>query len=174
MTALDRAFLVASKAHSNQFYGIYPYVYHVLEVATIAKDLKLSETVQVACVLHDALEDSDLSYNDIKKEFGMEVAEIVYAVTDELGRNRKERKEKTYPKIRPNSDAILVKLCDRIANVRNSKKSNQDMFDVYAMEQSEFMIALFPETVMNAPEDHQRVMAVLIDEFKTTNEFHHA
>ena len=93
--------------------------------------------------MHDVLEDTHLSYNDIKKEFGEDIAELVYAVTDELGRNRKERKEKTYPKIKGNPKAIAVKLCDRIANVREAKSSASKMFRMYKDEHAEFTITLY-------------------------------
>ena len=52
-----------------------------------------------------------------KKKFGHEVAELIYAVTSELGRNRAERNKKTYPKIQGNFYATALKLADRIANV---------------------------------------------------------
>ena len=138
----ERAMLVAQKAHSNQFYGIYPYIFHIEEVWRAAKDLNLNEDLRVACILHDVLEDSDLSYNDIKAAFGHKIAETVYAVTDELGRNRKERKEKTYPKIRQSSQAILVKICDRIANVRHSKVFKRDMSNLYKKEERDFKFYL--------------------------------
>jgi len=135
---IERAFMVARLAHANQMYDIYPYEYHLRETLKVAKGIALSEDIQVACVLHDALEDTSLSYNDIKKAFGKNVAEIVYSVTDELGRNRKERKEKTYPKIRGSVDAVLVKLCDRIANVKHSKGYNERLFNMYVNEHSNF------------------------------------
>ncbi len=52
-------------------------------------------------------------------------------MTDELGRNRKERKEKTLPKIAALYDAIVVKLADRIANMRNSTKKGHKMSKMY-------------------------------------------
>ncbi len=98
MTSKERALLVADKAHANQTYDIYPYGYHIRQVVKIAEELGYDGSIVVASALHDTLEDTELSYNDLKKAFGEEVAEIVYCVTDELGRKRKERKEKTYPK----------------------------------------------------------------------------
>ena len=88
------------------------------------------------------MEDTAVSYNDIKEKFGIEVAEIVYAVTDELGRNRKERKAKTYPKIKENKDAIIVKLGDRISNMRNSLLKGHKMSEMYIKEYKEFRSAL--------------------------------
>ncbi|MFW6243092.1 MAG: HD domain-containing protein [bacterium] len=138
MTNKERALMVAEKAHANQTYDIYPYIYHVRQVMQIAESLGYDENIIVSCILHDVLEDTDLSYNDIKKAFGKEVAEIVYAVTDELGRNRTERKLKTLPKIRSNWKATVVKICDRIANMTQSKMYNKNLFDMYIKEYDEF------------------------------------
>ena len=130
--------MVAEKAHANQTYDIYPYSYHILQVVQIAEDLGYDETIVVGCALHDILEDTELSYNDVKKAFGEEVAEIVYAVTDELGRNRKERKAKTYPKIRGNWKATVVKICDRVANMEQSKSYNPRLLKLYQDEHEDF------------------------------------
>jgi len=138
MTNKERALLVADKAHANQTYDIYPYGYHIRQVVKIAEELGYDESIVVASALHDTLEDTELSYNDLKKAFGEEVAEIVYCVTDELGRNRKERKEKTYPKIQGNWRATVVKICDRIANMQQSKKYNERLFEMYKKEHEDF------------------------------------
>jgi len=138
MTDLQRALLVAERAHRDQTYDIYPYYYHIKKVADLAVELGYDETIQVAAVLHDVLEDTPLSYSDIKKAFGETVAEIVFAVTDELGRNRAERKAKTYPKIRANRGATLVKILDRIANMEHSLHWNQRMLQTYWGEHPTF------------------------------------
>lgn len=142
MNNLDRAYNVAHLAHQNHQYDIYPYMYHISSVVNNAITLGYDEAIVIGCILHDTMEMSDISYNDIKKAFGEEVAEIVYCVTDELGRNRKERKEKTHPKIKANWKALVVKICDRIANVEHSKLYNQDKFKMYKKEHSDFVLAL--------------------------------
>jgi (p)ppGpp synthase/HD superfamily hydrolase len=138
----ERALLVADKAHANQTYDIYPYGYHIRQVVEIADELGYDESIIVASALHDTLEDTELSYNDLKKAFGEEVAEIVYCVTDEIGRSRKERKEKTYPKIKSNWKATVVKICDRIANMQHSKEYNPKLFDMYKKEHDDFLKSL--------------------------------
>jgi (p)ppGpp synthase/HD superfamily hydrolase len=120
MTQVDKALMFAEAAHGNQLYGKYPYVYHLKKTIEVAKELGLNEDIQVACALHDTLEDTPATYLDLVKEFGTVVARMVYDVTDELGITREERKKKTYPKIKSNVSSMLVKLCDRIANVRES------------------------------------------------------
>jgi len=138
MTNKERALLVADKAHANQTYDIYPYGYHLRQVVKITEELGYDESIVVAAALHDTLEDTELSYNDLKKAFGLEVAEIGYCVTDELGRDRKERKEKTYPKIRSNWKAVVVKICDRIANMQQAKLYNSRLYEIYQNEHDDF------------------------------------
>jgi len=138
MKTKEKALLVAERVHTGQVYDIYPYIYHVTRVSQIAEELGYDETIVVAALLHDTLEDTELSYNDIRKAFGFEIGEIVYAVTDELGRNRKERKSKTYPKIRENWKAVVVKICDRIANIEHSKDFNSTLLNMYKTEHNEF------------------------------------
>lgn len=138
MSDLERALLVAEKAHANQSYDIYPYMYHIRMVVEIAQEIGFEANIVVACALHDVLEDSDLSFNDIKRHFGQMVADIVYNVTDEMGKNRKERKERTYSKIASSWRSCAVKICDRIANVRHSALHNRKMFNLYKDEEEDF------------------------------------
>jgi (p)ppGpp synthase/HD superfamily hydrolase len=136
--------LIALRIHQNQTYdSIFPYERHLRDVVNIAINFGFGSTIIVACWLHDAIEDGDLSYNDIKKFFNKEIAEIVFAVTDELGRNRKERKLKTYPKIRANKNATIVKLCDRIANLEHGIKMESPQSLMYKKEHSQFREELY-------------------------------
>ena len=87
----------------------------------------LSATTQViirkAAYCHDLLEDCPISYKDLVREVGVEVSEIVYAVTNELAKTRFEKALKTLPKTAEIPFATYIKLCDRIANVQFSAKS---------------------------------------------------
>lgn len=144
ITKVKEAAYLAISLHGMQTYDGQPYYYHLEQVVDVLKEFGFTEDKYViAGYLHDALEDTAISYNEIKKSFGEEVAEIVFAVTDELGRNRKERKEKTYPKIKGNPDAVIVKLADRIANTRNSIKNKPEMAKMYAKELEGFRDALY-------------------------------
>lgn len=167
MTNKERAMLVAEMAHRNQTYDIYPYTYHIKRVVEIAEELGFDETIVVACTLHDVQENYDMSYNDIKKAFGFEVAEIVYAVSDESGRNRQERHEKTYPKIRANWKAVAVKICDRIANMRHSKEYDKTKFKMYHNEHDEFVKGIHnPEHPANELNKAWIVLNELVEESK--------
>ena len=137
--------MAAVKAHSNQTYAdIFPYEKHLDDVVDVLKRFGYSGKFIVAGYLHDSMEDDAISYNDLKRHFGVDVAEIVFCCTDELGRNRKEKKEKTLPKTASNPDAIIEKLADRIANIEQGGKVG-----MYAEEYEEFKGALY----LNTPKD---------------------
>ena len=94
----------------------------------------IQKFVLASLYAHDRIEDCRETYNDIKKFCGVEVADIVYAVTDEKGRTRDERKpKKLYDEMLYNTGAVFVKLCDRLANVKYSK----DRYDSMTAEQRE-------------------------------------
>lgn len=116
--------LVAIKCHGNQDYdGIFPYEKHLDDVVDVLIRNGITQRKYIcAAYLHDSIEDGAISYSKIKLHFGEEVAEIVFCVTDELGRNREEKKYKTLPKTASNPDAVIVKLADRIANIEHGGK----------------------------------------------------
>ena len=152
--------MVAVKAHSNQSYDeIFPYEKHLDDVVDVLKRFGFSGKFIVAGYLHDAIEDDGISYNDINRHFNKEVAEMVYCVTDELGRNRKEKKEKTLPKTAGNPDAIILKLADRIANIEHGGK-----IDMYGKEYQEFKGTLY----LNTPA-HGRPMWEYLDKLLQIN-----
>ena len=98
-------------------------------------------TLRDACMLatwgHDLIEDTRVSYNDVKNHLGQEAADIIYAVTNEKGKTRSERaNSKYYEGIRNTPGAVFVKLCDRIANVQYSKMTKSRMFEMYKKEHS--------------------------------------
>lgn len=133
--------------HAKQKYGEnLPYTAHLRAVADVAVEYGLSEEIVQAAWLHDTLEDTDATLYDLQVRFGREVASLVYSVTDEKGKNRKERAEKTYPKIRMGGwEAITLKLADRIANVRHSTLSNRGLLKMYEKEYPTFKAALKSE-----------------------------
>lgn len=142
MSLLDKALLFAEKAHKDQLYGNLPYLNHLKSTASIAYDLGYDETIIVSCILHDILEDTNVTYTELKQQFGKEIAEIVYCVTDELGRNRYERKTKTYQKTRDNWKAVIVKICDRLANLRHSAEHSPNLLTMYLKEHDDFCSSL--------------------------------
>jgi len=132
--------LVAIKAHGSQAYDdIFPYEKHLDDVVAVMRRFGFDSYEYIcAAYLHDSIEDGALSYNKIKRHFGFEVAEMVFCVTDEMGRDRKEKKAKTLPKTASNPKAIQLKLGDRIANIEHGGK-----IDMYAKEFSDFKAELY-------------------------------
>ena len=96
-----------------------------------------------AAWLHDVVEDTDTSVEEVRELAGDGVAKLVWAVTDEPGVSRKERKEKTLPKIRTCPLAVLIKLCDREVNVTKARSNNDGRyFSMYQNEHADFVAAL--------------------------------
>jgi len=143
---LVKAFVFSKNLHNsrNLKYGAYPYWVHYWRCLMVAVECDVTDThVLEAILLHDTLEDCAITYSKLKENFGRKVADIVYDVTNELGKNRKERAERTYPKIAQNPDAITVKLCDRIANMEFSRQYKSPIFEKYNDEMPGFQAALY-------------------------------
>ena len=137
---LDNARRIAIDAHYGQMYGDVPYTKHLESVVSVCNYFGLGSEIAAACWLHDVLEDCTPKWNNaIALDFEGRIYQAVWGVTDEPGKNRKERKAKTYAKTAANPDAVLVKLCDRIANVHSCKINNPSLFKMYANKQPEFM-----------------------------------
>ena len=131
--------LISVHAHGNQTYGdLFPYEKHLQDVVDILIRFGFSGKYIIAAWLHDIIEDTAISYNKIKRQYGLEVAEMVYGVTDELGRNRAEKKAKTLPKTASIPGSPVLKVADRIANIEMGGK-----VDMYVNEFDEFKTALF-------------------------------
>ena len=153
---------------TNHMYDTYlPYEFHLRMVRNVGEQFKYllddtkdyftgetyrgprqgQVTLQIACLIatwgHDLIEDTRVSYNDVKNHLGQEAADIIYAVTNEKGKNRKERaNDKYYEGIRNTPGAVFVKLCDRIANVQYSKMTGSRMFEMYKKENDDFLTKL--------------------------------
>jgi len=157
LSLYERARDFAIKAHRNTncLYDGKHYGVHLMMVVHVAKkykhllriNLKMDDTeieqVMCACWLHDVYEDCRITYNDLKKVFGVEIAEIVFALTNNKGRTRKERAgDDYYDQIILNPAARFVKICDRIANVTYSKENQSKMIHVYREENAYFISKL--------------------------------
>jgi guanosine-3',5'-bis(diphosphate) 3'-pyrophosphohydrolase len=142
--APERARMFAAIAHGSQTYNDeVPYTVHLEMVVKVLSRFGFEDPIMIcAAWLHDVVEDTNRSYNDIKKRFGEVVAELVYAVTSELGRNRDERNAKTYPKLKGNEMATAIKLADRIANTEYGSATNSDMRKRYVKEWPGFKAAI--------------------------------
>lgn len=125
----------------NQKYEGLPFSVHlnwVMAQARLFKKLVPKNDwwlVLAACAGHDLIEDARVTYNDIVDKGGTELADIIYACTEEKGRNRDERHSmKYYVELAKDPLAIFVKLCDIIANVKFSLLTNSSMLSKYRKE----------------------------------------
>ena len=144
MDVVRRAFLMAYESHRNQKYEEDPYLVHLLDVHNVLVKFGFHDpTLLAAALLHDVIEDTPVNYHRVRDEISLEVAEIVYACTDEIGRSRKDRKEKTLPKLIATTevkgpDALTVKLADWIANVEASHRTDPRKLQMYRKDWPEF------------------------------------
>jgi (p)ppGpp synthase/HD superfamily hydrolase len=134
----------AIQAHGDQKYGDKPYSVHLDAVELVLIEFnQITSFIRAAAWLHDVLEDTTTTYMELEEAFPGYVPLLVQAVTSEPGRNRKERNIKTYPKIEARPDAVVLKLADRITNVRNCIESrNKDLYSMYHKEYPGFRLAL--------------------------------
>jgi guanosine-3',5'-bis(diphosphate) 3'-pyrophosphohydrolase len=115
----DRALAWAREQHAGQLYGGRPYDTHLLAAAEVLQDCGYGDdpALMSAAYLHDTIEDTSATREQIAGLFGAKIAGIVDAVSDPDGATRAEKKAAAYPRIRAIDDAVRVKLADRIANV---------------------------------------------------------
>lgn len=134
-----RAFAVA--AHGDQRYGSEPYVVHLSAVRQVLRDFGYDGELALAAWLHDTVEDTAVTVEQLEQEFGPRVAALVWAVTG-IGENRKQRAASAYAKMRALPDAVTVKLADRIANSEASARGNPRLLAMYREELASFTDAL--------------------------------
>jgi (p)ppGpp synthase/HD superfamily hydrolase len=144
-----KAFLLTEKYHKYQVYGEdQPYMIHLLDVVNALIEFGHDDPVILAAAwLHDIIEDTPVNYYFVQDAVGARVAEIVFALTDELGRSRKDRKKLTIPKLCEYTDnngdgALTVKLADWIANVRECYRGDPKKLQMYQKDWEEFVTTL--------------------------------
>ncbi|MBL8995878.1 MAG: bifunctional (p)ppGpp synthetase/guanosine-3',5'-bis(diphosphate) 3'-pyrophosphohydrolase [Gemmatimonadales bacterium] len=123
---LARAYRFSEKAHAGQTRrNGDPYVTHCVEVAKVLADLQLDSVTVASGLIHDVVEDTAFSVEDVEREFGREIAQIVDGLT-KIGHlpmaSREERQVESYRKlllsVAKDARVILVKLADRLHNMR--------------------------------------------------------
>ena len=157
------AYKYAAKAHAGKKHGNRKYIEHPKEVVGVLKNYGYSHDVALIMAgwLHDTIEDTNVSYDDILKEFGEDVAILVDKVTQREGHNRKTRISLTYPHTRSSSRAVALKVADRIANVRHSLSSPEgaggSFYKMYSKEYPGFREALYKAG------EHEKLWSALDD-----------
>jgi GTP pyrophosphokinase len=145
---MTKAFETARAAHSQQTRKSGEgYINHPLAVAKIVADIGLDETTVIAALLHDAVEDTDITVADVERDFGPEVAAIVDGVT-KLDRIRFDSKEeqqaatmrKMLVAMAKDLRVLIIKLADRLHNMRTiaampvekQQRIASETLDIYA------------------------------------------
>ena len=123
---LDRAITFAVKAHQGmerKGKG-FPYIVHPMEAVCIVATMTNDQELLAAAALHDVIEDTDTTADDLKKEFGERVAMLVEAESDDKTGGSKadtwhQRKQDTLDRLRnANLDIKIVALGDKLSNMR--------------------------------------------------------
>lgn len=124
---LDRAIIFATKAHhgTERRGKKFPYIVHPLEAMAIVATITNDQEMLAAAVLHDTIEDTDVTYDDLEREFGHRVAELVASETDvKDGAGGKrlswhERKQRDLENLsRCTRDEKIIAIGDKLSNMR--------------------------------------------------------
>lgn len=124
---LDRAIIFAVKAHHNterRGKG-FPYIVHPMEAVEIVATITPDQELLAAAALHDTIEDTDVTVEDIRREFGDRIADLVHAESDQFTEGVSEedswhdRKQAAIDRLRQAPyDAKIVALGDKLSNMR--------------------------------------------------------
>ena len=148
LAVLERAYRFSELSHQGQHRASgEPYLSHPLEVAHLLVGFKMDVTTVTAGLLHDVLEDTKATKDDLQREFGQEIAELVDGVT-KIGKlafsSREERQAENFRKMlvamARDLRVLMIKLADRLHNMRTldylpaekSRKIAQETLDIYA------------------------------------------
>tara|TARA_Y100000114_G_scaffold51739_2_gene47221 strand:- start:5111 stop:5614 length:504 start_codon:yes stop_codon:yes gene_type:complete len=137
---LDKALKFATEAHQGQVrkYTHEPYIVHPVEVSSLVKRHGGSEVQQVAALLHDVVEDTDVTLDQISIKFGTQVADLVYWLTDQSKMedgNRAVRKaiDRKHTFSAPH-EAQFIKLADLISNSISIAEHDKGFAKVFLAE----------------------------------------
>lgn len=128
LTLLDHAIIFATKAHSGTTRKgtNVPYIVHPIEAAAIVSSMTDDEEVIAAAVLHDVIEDTEATREDLLARFGRRITDLVMDESEDKRRNFpaeltwKTRKQETitFLETRADTDAKMLALADKLANLR--------------------------------------------------------
>lgn len=145
---LKQAYLLGRDAHEGQFRSSgEPYITHPLAVARLLAELRLDHETLAAAILHDTIEDTSVTHEELEQKFGIDVADLVEGVSklDKIKfRDKKEAQAENFRKMMmamvQDIRVILIKLADRTHNMRTlgalrpdkRRRIARETLDIYA------------------------------------------
>ncbi len=186
ISQVKKAYEAAKKYHADQLRKSgEPYIIHPLKVALILADLQMDKESIIAGILHDVVEDTDMTLEDIEQEFGSDVALLVDGVTKltRLSWSREKRTDKTeiqaenlrkmFLAMAKDIRVIIIKLADRLHNMRTlqymspekQKEKSRETLEIFAPLASRLGISKIKVELDNLslqylrPDDYRKLVA---------------
>lgn len=131
---INEAIMFATKAHEGQVRKVSEsaFIIHPLAVGCLLADAGESEAVVAAGMLHDTVEDTDVTLDDIRTKFGDEVAEIVAGCSEDKSLSWKERKQNTIDLLETTSEEVCIVTCaDKIHNLQVSVEGIKEQGEAF-------------------------------------------
>ena len=100
---------------------------HVLQTVALVKQLTTDEDIISAAYMHDLIEDTDVTFEEIQRRFGLRTADLVHEVTHE---GEKDNYGRYFPRLHT-KEGIMLKLCDRASNVSRMDSWSKDRQEHY-------------------------------------------
>ena len=119
---VQKAIDFATKVHEGQYRKgtDRPYIVHPMEVGKIVSTMTQDEEIISAAILHDTIEDTGVTYEDLKQEFGTRVADLVAAESEDKSKTWIERKGHTLEHLKTASQAEkILTMADKLSNIRS-------------------------------------------------------
>lgn len=127
---VSKAIVFATKAHEGQFRKAtkIPYILHPMECAVIISGMTTDEEMIAAALLHDTVEDCDVTIEDIRREFGSRVAQFVARESEDKSKSWQERKQTTIDQLSSHTkEECMLVLADKLSNIRSITRDYKEL-----------------------------------------------
>lgn len=154
--------MFALNRHGAQKYGDQPYIVHLTQVVNVLASFGYGGNLTIisAAWLHDVLEDTGTTREELREVFGVPIEYVVWCVTADQGGNRMQRLRTIIPRLLSSETALIVKLADRIANTEECKRNNLKLHRAYVVENVYFRECFYRrKTQANIAPMWQRLIA---------------